>query len=138
MRVIAKTRGVAAALCVPLLSSPGVAEGPRGSEWAPTEMSTAAFPAEPDVFLRFEQDGRYFGNAGCNSMRGQFVTNEQAILFGPAATTKMACPEPVQQLENDFLQALMSLRGFARDSTRLTLSDAAGDMVLQLRQKDAD
>ena len=109
-----------------------------GSEWAPVEMSAEAFEPVAEIFLRFEKDGRYFGNGGCNTFRGAFVTNEAAILFSPAAATMMACPEEVSRQEFEFLKALMTVRAFERAGVMLTLTDNAGKAVLKLRQRDAD
>ena len=115
-----------------------IAENLPGSEWGPIEVNAESFSPVKDIFLRFEQDGRYFGNGGCNTFRGYFVTNEDAILLGPAATTMMACPEEISTQEFTFLQALMSVRSFERNGTMLTLKNAAEDEVLKLRQRDAD
>lgn len=114
------------------------AEQLPGSEWAPIELAAEAFDPVSEIFLRFEQDSRYFGNGGCNMFRGAFVTNDKAILFSPAAATRMACPEAISKQEFDFLQALMAARGFERDGITLTLSDADGNAVLKMQQRDAD
>lgn len=120
------------------LTGAAQAEMLPGSEWAPTEMQAQPFESARDVFIRFEQDGRYFGNGGCNSIRGQFVTNGDAILFGPAAATMMACPEETMKQEFDLLQTLDSVRQFDRSGTDLTLLDTEGRVVMRLRQRDWD
>jgi heat shock protein HslJ len=109
-----------------------------GSEWEPVSLRAEPFAPAAEIFLRFEGDGRFFGNGGCNTFRGAFVTNGDAILFSPAASTMMACPEPILGEEHSFLRALDTVRGFERDGTRLVLRDAAGAEVLELRQRDAD
>ena len=57
-----------------------LAERLPGSEWEPTEISGAPFEPASETFVRFEQDGMFFGNGGCNTLRGRFVTNGDAIL----------------------------------------------------------
>ncbi len=109
-----------------------------GSEWGPVQLKGEDFSPEADIFLRFEDDGRYFGNGGCNTFRGRFVTNQDAILFGPSATTMMACPEEISQQEFEFLQTLATVRLFERDGLMLSLSDAEGEVVLRFNQRDAD
>lgn len=123
-----------------LLALTGTAQAEMlpGSEWEPTEMQAQPFESARDVFIRFEQDGRYFGNGGCNSIRGQFVTNGDAILLGPAAATMMACPGDTMKQEFDFLQTLSAVRQFDRSGIDLTLSDAEGRVVMRLRQRDWD
>ncbi|ABG29935.1 META domain-containing protein [Roseobacter denitrificans] len=128
------------AMAATLLALGGAAQAEMlpGSEWEPTKMQAQPFESARDVFIRFEQDGRYFGNGGCNSIRGRFVTNGDAILLGPAAATMMACPEEIMQQEFGFLQTLDSVRQFDRSGTELTLSDAAARVVMRLRQRDWD
>lgn len=120
------------------VGTPLMAENLAGSEWIPTEVKGEAFEPVQEVFLRFEQDGRYFGNAGCNTFRGAFVTNENAILLGPAAATMMACPDEILQQEFVFLQNLMEVRHFKRDGAILELKDLAGAPLLRFAQRDAD
>lgn len=109
-----------------------------GSEWGPTELNGESITPVSDIFLQFDADGRYFGSGGCNRFQGSFVTNEEAILFSPAAMTRMACVPEVSQQEFDFTVALMSARLFERDGTDLMLSNADGDVVLRMIQRDAD
>ena len=109
-----------------------------GSEWGPVELNGETFSPEADIFLRFEDDGRYFGNGGCNTFRGRFVTNEDAILFSPAATTMMACPDTISGQEFQFLKTLATIRLFERDGLTLDLSNADGEVVLRFTQRDAD
>lgn len=130
-----KKLAVAAAV---LWSTSVAAEMLPGSEWAPTELNGENFAPLSKIFLQFDQDGRYFGNGGCNTFRGSFVTNEDAILFSPAATTRMACPEDIMQQEFDVLQALMKARYFSRDGIRLELMDQTGAPLLGMVQRDAD
>ena len=109
-----------------------------GSEWSPVELAGAPFDPMQDIFVRFEADGRVFGHGGCNSFRSRYVTNGEAILMGPPATTMMACPERVAKQEFMFLQALEKVRHFTREGTTLTLSGADETSVMRLQQRDAD
>lgn len=65
--------------------------------------------------LRFEAEGRVFGNAGCNSFRGTYEIDGSSISFGPLAATKMMCPPDVMEQETAFLQALERVRSFGFD-----------------------
>lgn len=114
------------------------AERLPGSEWGPTELNGEGFTPVSEIFLQFEQDGRVFGHGGCNTFRGSFVTNEDAILFSPVAMTQMACPPEISQQEFDFTAALMTVRLFERDGISLMLSNSEGDVVLRMTQRDAD
>lgn len=114
------------------------AETLPGSEWAPTEVNGESFTPVAEIFVQFDADGRYFGSGGCNRFTGSFVTNDDAILFSPAAMTRMACMPEISQQESDFTAALMSVRLFERDGINLVLSNADGNIVLRMTQRDAD
>lgn len=129
---------VSGAVLAASLASSAAAQTLAGSEWGPVEIAGAAFEPFSETFLRFEQDGRVIGNGGCNSLRGQFVTNGNAILFGPAAMTRMACREAISKQEATFVLALQAARLFERDGVNLMLSDNEGNVVMQLRQRDPD
>lgn len=120
------------------LAAPSIAQPLAGSEWGP--MSFADQPAHPDVdaFIQFDADAAFFGNNGCNTMRGRYVTNGDAILFGPAATTMMICAGPAGEQEPLFNAALNAARSFERDGITLILRDADGSEVMKLQQRDAD
>lgn len=128
----------AALLATLILASAANAEMLPGSEWGPVEISGEAFEPVAEIFVRFEQDGRFFGNDGCNSIRSAFVTNDDAILFGPAAATMMACPDEIMAQGRAFTNALMAARLFERNGTELSLSDAEGEVLVRLTQRDAD
>lgn len=123
---------------VVFLGSSVNAEVLPGSEWVPIELSGKVFEPTSEIFVRFEQDGRFFGNDGCNSISGAFVTYGDAILFGPAAATMMACPEEIMKEGRSFVSALMAARLYERDHTALALSDAEGAVLLRMSQRDAD
>jgi heat shock protein HslJ len=114
------------------------AEPLAGSEWKPIEMDGTVLEQATDAFVRFELDGNIVGNGGCNSLRGRYVTNEDAILFGPIASTMMACEDDISRIEFGFLQALAKARRYSRQDTILELVDAEGNFIVRLQQTDAD
>lgn len=65
---------------------------------------TKIVPKEADKFsLTFSSDGKFSATTDCNSMSGQYTTNQSAISLGNIASTKMYC-EGSQ--EADFLKLL--------------------------------
>lgn len=114
------------------------AERLPGSAWAPTEINGDAFAPLQETFLQFDSDGKYFGKGGCNTFRGRFVTNEDAILLSPAAATMMACPDAVMAQEFAFFQALMAVRQFERADDSLILTNGAGEVLLVMMRRDAE
>lgn len=131
---------ISASFLVVILLGPShvAAENLPGSEWQPVTLIGESFEPLKEIFIQFDQDGRYFGHGGCNTFRGRFVTNDDAILFGPAAVTMMACPGEISEQEFAFIQALSAARLFNRDGTRLELTSSDGAALLELTQRDAD
>jgi heat shock protein HslJ len=76
----------------------------------------------------FGADQRVAGSAGCNRFSGTYTMEGESLSFGPLATTRMACPEPIMEQERAFLAALESTTQFTQTGDRLTLRDADGVM----------
>jgi len=135
IRCLAFTIGMALALIVS--AADPVAEL-AGSEWRPTTIGAIEPPGDTAISLRFGEDGQLSGHGGCNRFFGAYKTTAAGIEIWPLGATRMACPEPVMDLEQRFLNALQAATGFKRDRTRLTFSDAQGETLLQLVQTDWD
>ncbi len=120
------------------LAAPLAAQPLAGSEWGIVDAANTVTDASEDVFIRFEQNGVFVGNGGCNNFRGHYVTNGDAILFGPAAATMMICKDGVSAFETEFFRGLAQVRLFLREERALSLSAADGAAVMTLVQRDAD
>ena len=106
-----------------------------GTEWV---LRAWAFdepaPAEPEVTLTF-QDGRFSGKSGCNNY---FASAEQGempgdVSVGPAGATRMACPEPLMEVESRYLQQLGAVNKIGFMATQLILyyeKDGVGGVML--------
>jgi len=82
--------------------------------------------AKPDDYtIRFEAGGRYFLQADCNRGGGAYDVTGGTMRMGPAALTRMACPQGSQ--DNAFVSALARASGYAiaNGELRLTLVDGA-------------
>jgi heat shock protein HslJ len=108
-----------------------------GSEWRPTEIAGVEIAEDTEIFVSFE-DGEVTGNGGCNQFFGSYKIEGGAIAFGPIASTKMLCPDPVQQNEDHLFEVLSQIAGFRRDGTELELTAEAGEPLVRLVQTDAD
>jgi len=84
----------------------------------------------------FDAQGNISGSAGCNSYRGTYIVAGTQLSIGPLATTRMACPEPVMQQENEFLAALGATGQYSIAGDRLTLRDADGSTQAVLTSAD--
>ncbi|MFO1399536.1 MAG: META domain-containing protein [Burkholderiales bacterium] len=82
--------------------------------------------AKPESYtIRFEGGGRYFLQADCNRGGGAYEVAGGTMRMGPAALTRMACPQGSQ--DNAFVSALARAGGYAivNGELRLTLVDGA-------------
>lgn len=87
-------------------------------------------PVLPDttVTLLFE-DGRVSGSANCNTYFADVTQDGSALSFGPIGSTRMACPEPIMQQENDFLAAMASVNHYVVAEGQLTLTYDGGLLI---------
>jgi heat shock protein HslJ len=81
----------------------------------------------PPITLVFDS-GKVSGSAGCNRFNGTVTGGVTAsnIQVGPLMTTRMACPGPLMQREQDFLERLGQSEVFSFMSGDLVLSGASG------------
>ena len=81
----------------------------------------------------FNADGTANGLAGCNNFNGGYTAGaNNAISFGPLATTRMFCEPAVNDLEARYLAALENVASYALDGpNRLALQSADGNTVLR-------
>ncbi len=126
-------------LTLAMASAPAAAQQLAGSEWRPTKIGDIKVPAGSEMFVRFGGEGKLEGHSGCNRFIGTFKLAGDGIEIGPLGVTRMACSEPaVMEREVRFLEALQNARQFMRDRIDLSLTDNAGNPVVQLIQTDAD
>lgn len=83
----------------------------------------------PHLILQ-STSGRVGGSGGCNRLMGTFTLNGPSLSFGRMATTRMACPEGMEQ-ESAFLQALEKVTGWQVHGDELKLLDTHGGTVAQ-------
>jgi heat shock protein HslJ len=87
-------------------------------------------PSDIFISVGFGEDGTVGGSSGCNSYSAQYQVDEDKITIGPAASTLMACPEPVMQFETAYMQALGSAASYKLDGGSLILLDENGEAAL--------
>ncbi len=108
--------------------------------WVLTNMQgdsiTADGPARtiPRLEISLTQ-GRVTGTTGCNQLNGPVMADTHQIVFGPLATTKMACMGPDGAVETNFLRLLNQPMTYRIDSDKLTLY-RQGNPVLTFKKVD--
>ncbi len=91
----------------------------------------SAWGDEP-VTAVFGDDGTLAGSAGCNSYTTSWATDGESIEIGPAASTKMMCPdEQVMSQEARYLELLGLADTYRVDAGTLDMFDADGMRILQ-------
>ena len=106
-----------------------------GSEWQLRDF--AGEPAAAEAWIGFK-DGSAAGQGGCNRFTGGYTEAPGELAFGPLASTRMACPEPMMRTESDFFAALDATRQAVATHLLLALFDADGRLLATLTRRDAD
>lgn len=85
----------------------------------------------PSIQFRVEE-GMVAGFSGCNRFHGNMEIIGDSILFKQLASTLMACPEPLMQLEDKFMQAISSQKlHFIISDNLLYLGEGANRLVFE-------
>ncbi len=79
----------------------------------------------------FGADGRVSGSSGCNRFNGSVTVDGKALSFGPLASTRMACPGPLDAQERAFFGALERVAGHNIEDG-VALVDGEGREVMRL------
>lgn len=80
-----------------------------------------------EVTATFGADGTFTGSGGCNTCKSTYTTTgTDQITVGPIASTRMACPDPSMQIEQEYFVALGDVTTYQIDGNALTLRDAEG------------
>lgn len=100
--------------------------------WRLDELDGAPFPQgagrqEPHLVLETGDNAAYRATLGCNRLRGGYSLAGDDLGFAPSASTMMACPAPLDALEQAFSSVLADVAGFAIEGETLVLQDANGN-----------
>lgn len=138
--IIGQPNGVSVDLLLTMVSdeNDNIANGRSiaGIEWAVTEISGLPWPNDDPATLIFDTESNVSAFGGCNRFRGKAVTSDGALAFyEDFAGTLMACPDPLEDLERRFLNALRQVAGYVRYGAGLLLTDAQGNAVMHLVQR---
>lgn len=79
--------------------------------------------------------GTYFGDMGCNSVRGGIKeADSENLILGPGASTMMACPD--MKVEQAIGKALIETRKYKIENNQLHLLDSAGNAMIKFQTVD--
>jgi heat shock protein HslJ len=94
-----------------------------GTEWVLEQLKQdVVIPSDVEVTLQFT-DGKVSGKSACNRYSASVEQGEspRALKIGPAMGTRMACPDGLMELEQQYLAALSHLTGFSFQAGKLVL-----------------
>ncbi|MGI1664123.1 META domain-containing protein [Palleronia sp. KMU-117] len=107
-----------------------------GTEWQVVELRGQPVEVAPLPEIAFFEDDAFAAWAGCNRFSGGYSRDGATITVPETvAATMMACPPPLDTLEREMIEAMISAKGLAFEGTSLVLTDASGAEVLRLIPK---
>lgn len=110
--------------------------GLENTAWVLEELNGEALPELPEGVSRtpgieFGNGGQFSATAGCNMMNGTAGLAGASISFPEQmASTMMACPPPLDELERSFGAALAEVEELRLDGSRMVFLNAAGAEVM--------
>lgn len=99
--------------------------------WRITSIGGKPAVGERPPTFSITADSRAGGNGGCNNYFAEADFTD-GLSFGPAAATRMACPEPLMAQEAALFAALGAVADYETDGHSLRLLDAAGIPLIGL------
>lgn len=101
-----------------------VSETLAGTQWTLVEVDGEALPKRADgpaAELVFLEEERFAGSVGCNRVLGGAKQTGAALALTPGPMTMMACPPPLDVVEQNFVAVLGQVTGHRRDGDALLL-----------------
>lgn len=112
-------------LALTACSSSATGQALTESLWVLTDLNGEEPLPNTAITAQFDEDGNVAGSAGCNNYNTNYTVDGKKIQFGEVvATTLMACPEPIMQQENAYLEDLKKTDTFEIVDDELTLFDS--------------
>ncbi len=104
------------------------------TEWVATRINGDAVKGNAPT-LTIEQD-RAYGSSGCNRYTGKAILGDNnSLQFGPAASTRMACPGDTDHQEMRYFNALERVTSYHLNQNNLILLDKDFNKVVEYRAK---
>lgn len=102
---------------------PAAAASPEleGTSWTLSTLNSQLPLAGTTITLQFGTDGTVSGSDGCNRFATTYTVTGSTIAFGQAASTMMACPQPVANQADAFAAMLAAANSYEVRSNHLTL-----------------
>lgn len=108
-----------------------------GTQWTLVEVDGEGLPARdggPAAELVFLEEERFAGSVGCNRVLGGAKQDGAALALTPGPMTMMACPPPLDVVEQKFVAVLGQVTGHRQEDGALLLLSGER-VVLRLTAK---
>lgn len=103
-----------------------------GTEWVATRVN--GDPVNGNAPTLMIDGSKAYGSGSCNRYSGAVsLGNKEAIQFGHAAATRMACPSNADQQEAAYFKALQSVTAYHLNNNDLILLDAEYNKVVEFK-----
>lgn len=101
-----------------------------GPDWTVASIGGDAPAGERPVTLGLDAAGRVSGQGPCNRILGSWRLDDDRLVFGPLASTMMACPDPAMAQEQTLFRILQTARSWRIGETgELTIEGEGGAVV---------
>jgi heat shock protein HslJ len=102
-----------------------------GPEWVVESIDRVPLVGDSRVTVAFGEDGRIHGDGSCNRYNAAYQLTGEGLSIGAAASTMMACAQPLMEQERRFFGALAAVRRFeiAPDGALVLLSDDGRKLI---------
>jgi putative lipoprotein len=105
-----------------------------GTEWDIFEIGGRLLVVDPLPQIAFFEENAFSAGAGCNRFSGSYMLDGTSIDFpDKVAGTMMACEPPLDRLEADMIEAIISSTAVVPSEAGLALTNDAGVTVLRMR-----
>ncbi|MDO4641222.1 MAG: META domain-containing protein [Neisseria sp.] len=88
-------------------------------------------PENPASIEFKAQDKTYHTAGGCNSLFGQYQAQNGKLHLSDAASTLMACEEPLMNLDNSLATMIENASSYQINDNRLEIVDSQGKVLLK-------
>ena len=103
-----------------------------GPQWRPVKVDGEGLADHGEMFVQFAEDGGISGHGGCNRFFGSLESTDDGFSVGPLGSTRMACPEPIMDLEMAFIAAVQKMSSYEIENARLKIQDSRQNVVAEL------
>jgi predicted amidohydrolase YtcJ/heat shock protein HslJ len=100
-----------------------------GKEWTLTSLNGQSVDVAQPPTMMFEK-GQLSIFGGVNRMNGSYALIRESVIMGDIASTKMAGPPELMELENKFTATLVKVDGFTVAGNQLTLLTDGGEVAV--------